>query len=76
MATYTTTEVFKNLNRAGKNVVLDVFANGGTVQVQRRVGGVFRTMQTISTDSSWLVSTDDNEVQIVPTGGAQYDITT
>ncbi|MGL4222805.1 MAG: hypothetical protein ACRCSS_19470 [Shewanella sp.] len=76
MATYTTTEVFKNLNRAGKNVVLDVRTNGGSVEVQRRVGGTFTTMQTITTNSSWQVNIDDSEVQIVPTGGAQYDITT
>ena len=76
MAEYSTTEVFKNLNRAGKRVNLAVKANGGTVTVNRFIGNTWvPAAAAIAADGCFELLVDDNQVQIVPAGGAVYSIT-
>jgi hypothetical protein len=76
MSEYTTTEVFKNLNRSGKRVNLMVKANGGNVAVNKFIGGSWVAVAApIAADGAFEVLTDDAPLQIVPTGGAVYSIT-
>lgn len=76
MSQYSTTEQFKNLNRSGKRVNLTVKANGGTVTLNRFIGGTWvPAAAAITADGCFEVLVDDEPIQIVPAGGALYSIT-
>ena len=76
MAEYNSTKVFKNLNRLGKRVNLAVKANGGSVQLNRYLGGTWvAAAAPITADGCFELLVDDNDIQVVPAGGAVYSIT-
>ncbi len=76
MAEYTTTQVFRNLNRLGKRVNLTVKANGGTVQLNKFIAGVWvPAVAAVSADGCFELLVDDAPLQVVPAGGAVYHIT-
>ena len=76
MIDYNVAKVFANLNRIGKRVNLMVKANGGSVTVNKFIGGGWvAAAAPITADGCFEVLVDDEDLQIVPTGGAVYTIT-
>lgn len=76
MIDYNVTKVFANLNRIGKRVNLMVKANGGSVTVNKFIGGGWvAAAAPITTDGCYELLVDDEDLQVVPAGGAVYTIT-
>lgn len=76
MRTYSTTQVFKNLNRLGKRVNLTVKANGGSITLNSFIDGAWSiAAPAITANGRYELLVDDEDLQIVPAGGAVYTIT-
>jgi len=55
--------------------MLVVKANGGSVAVEKQVGGVWVTTDTFSKDGGFLLFLGNTATRFTPSGGAVYEVT-
>lgn len=72
-AVFTTTQSFKNLNKAGKVVNLTVALGAGTLTIRRNLAGTDVDVP-VTESGIYELAVNDDEITIVVTGDARYSL--